>query len=42
MIVQNLRQVDGAGEADGAPRGPPGKLFAPLDAADGFFYVFEP
>lgn len=42
VILQNVPQVDGAGEADGAPRGPPGKLFAPLDAGEGSFYVFDP
>lgn len=42
MILQNIPQVDGGGEADGAPRGPPGKLFAPLDAGEGSFYVFDP
>lgn len=40
--LQNVPQVDGVGESDGAPRGPPGKLFAPLDADDGSFYVFDP
>lgn len=42
MILQNVPQVDGVGEADGAARGPPGKLFASLDAVEGSFYVFDP
>lgn len=42
MILQNVPQVDGVGKADRTPRGLPGKPFAPLDASDGSFYVFDP
>lgn len=42
MILKNIPQVDGFREADGAPCGLPGKLFAPLDAGEGSFYVFDP
>lgn len=42
MILQNIPQVDGFREANRATRGPPGKPFAPLDAGEGSFYVFDP
>lgn len=42
MIMRNVPQVDCFLEADRASRGPPGKLFAPLDAVEGSFYVFDP
>lgn len=42
MILRNIPQVDGFWEADRAPCGLPGKLFAPLDAGEGSFYVFDP
>lgn len=42
MSSQNLLQVDGVGQADRAPRGPPGKLPAPLDAGYGPLDVFDP
>lgn len=42
MVSPNVPQVDGVGEADRTSRGLPGKPFAPLDAGEGSFYVFDP
>lgn len=40
--LENIPQIDGLREANGSSCGPPSKLFPPLDAGDGSFYVFDP